>query len=115
MTAIRASRTNRSNFAADEFRAARVWHVHGHGAADHHLYVIFLPVAMAFGVRPLSSASCSVLNAGIGLIMPRVGSVLFRHCVGRISIAETMKTIWPFYIAGLVVQPLVTYLPALSL
>ena len=57
-----------------------------------------------------------VLNAGIGLITPPVGSVLFvGTAIGKISIAETMQTIWPFYLAGLVVLLLVTYLPALSL
>ena len=42
-----------------------------------------------------------ILNAGIGLITPPVGSVLFvGTAIGKISIAETMRTIWPFYLAG---------------
>ena len=77
---------------------------------------IFLPVATAFGVNPLQFGIMLVLNAGIGLITPPVGSVLFvGTAIGRISIAETMKTIWPFYLAALTVLLLVTYLPALSL
>jgi len=77
---------------------------------------IFLPVATAFGVSPLQFGVILILNAGIGLITPPVGSVLFvGTAIGRISIAETMRTIWPFYLAGLAVLLLVTYFPSLSL
>jgi tripartite ATP-independent transporter DctM subunit len=77
---------------------------------------IFLPVAAAFGVSPLQFGVILILNAGIGLITPPVGSVLFvGTAIGRISIAQSMRTIWPFYLAGLAVLLLVTYLPALSL
>ncbi|HET7610049.1 MAG TPA: TRAP transporter large permease, partial [Gammaproteobacteria bacterium] len=77
---------------------------------------IFLPVATAFGVSPLQFGVMLILNAGIGLITPPVGSVLFvGTAIGKISIAETMRTIWPFYLAGLVVLALVTLWPALSL
>jgi tripartite ATP-independent transporter DctM subunit len=77
---------------------------------------IFLPVATAFGVSPLQFGVMLILNAGIGLITPPVGSVLFvGTAIGKISIAETMRTIWPFYLAGLVVLALVTLLPQLSL
>lgn len=57
-----------------------------------------------------------VLNAGIGLITPPVGSVLFvGTAIGKISIAQTLKTLWPFYIAGLAVLILVAYVPIISL
>ena len=35
--------------------------------------------------------------------------------VGKITIWEAMKSIWPFYGAGLVVLLIVTYIPAVSL
>jgi tripartite ATP-independent transporter DctM subunit len=77
---------------------------------------IFLPVASAYGVSPLQFGVMLILNAGIGLITPPVGSVLFvGTAIGKISIAETMRTIWPFYLAGLAVLALVTVFPALSL
>jgi len=77
---------------------------------------IFLPVATAFGVSPLQFGVILILNAGIGLITPPVGSVMFvGTAIGKISVAQAMRTIWPFYLAGLVVLLLVTYLPALSL
>jgi tripartite ATP-independent transporter DctM subunit len=77
---------------------------------------IFLPVATAFGVDPLQFGTILVLNAGIGLITPPVGSVLFvGTAIGKISMAQTLRTIWPFYFAALAVLLLVTYLPQVSL
>ncbi len=35
--------------------------------------------------------------------------------VGRITVWEAMRSVWPFYGAGVVVLLLVTYIPALSL
>jgi tripartite ATP-independent transporter DctM subunit len=77
---------------------------------------IFLPVAVAFGVNPVHFGTILILNAGIGLITPPVGSVLFvGTAIGKISIAETLRTIWPFYLAGLAVLLIVTYWPGVSL
>jgi tripartite ATP-independent transporter DctM subunit len=77
---------------------------------------IFLPVARAYGVEPLHFGVIMVMAGGIGLISPPIGSVLFvGSAIGRISIAEAMKSIWPFYLAALLVLLLVTYVPALSL
>jgi tripartite ATP-independent transporter DctM subunit len=77
---------------------------------------IFLPIAKAFGIEPVHFGIIMVLNAGIGLITPPVGSVLFvGAAIGKISIAETIKTLWPFYLAGLSVLILVSYVPIISL
>ncbi|UZF91793.1 TRAP transporter large permease [Bosea sp. NBC_00550] len=77
---------------------------------------IFLPVVKAFGVDPVHFGVILILNAGIGLNTPPVGSVQFVACaIGRISIGESMRTIWPFYGASVAVLLLVTYVPGLSL
>jgi tripartite ATP-independent transporter DctM subunit len=77
---------------------------------------IFLPVVTAFGMDPVHFGAILILNLGIGLCTPPVGSVLFVACaIGRISIWEAMRTIWPFYGAAFVVLMLVTYIPAISL
>ena len=77
---------------------------------------IFLPVAQAFGVDPVHFGVIMILNLGIGLCTPPVGSVLFVGCaVGRIGIGQVMRTIWPFYGACFATLMLVTYIPALSL
>ena len=73
---------------------------------------IFLPVVKAFGIDPVHFGIMLILNAGIGLNTPPVGSVLFVGCaVGKISIGEAMKTIWPFLGASVCVLLLVTYIP----
>lgn len=77
---------------------------------------IFLPVAQAYGVDPVHFGVIMILNLGIGLNTPPVGAVQFVCCaVGKISVWEAMRSIWPFYGAGLIVLALVTYIPALSL
>lgn len=77
---------------------------------------IFLPVVKAFGVDPIHFGVILILNAGIGLNTPPVGSVLFVGCaIGKITVGEAMKTIWPFFGASVAVLLLVTYIPGLSL
>jgi tripartite ATP-independent transporter DctM subunit len=77
---------------------------------------VLLPVVKAFGIDPVHFGVILILNAGIGLNTPPVGSVLFVSCaVGKITIREAMRTIWPFFGASLLVLLLVTYIPALSL
>lgn len=77
---------------------------------------IFLPLVKAFGIDPVHFGVILILNAGIGLNTPPVGSVLFVGCaVGKISIGEAMKTIWPFFGASVAVLMIVTYVPAVSL
>ena len=47
---------------------------------------------------------------------PPVGAILFVGCaVGKVTIEQVMRTIWPFYGVMFVVLMLVTYVPALSL
>ncbi len=77
---------------------------------------IFLPLIKAFGIDPVQFGVILILNAGIGLNTPPVGSVLFVGCaVGKITIGEAMKTIWPFFGASIAVLMIVTYVPAVSL
>jgi tripartite ATP-independent transporter DctM subunit len=77
---------------------------------------IFLPVAKAFGIDPVHFGIILILKGGIGLISPPVGSVLFvGAAIGNISVTDTLKSIWPFYIASFVVLLIVAYVPQLSL
>jgi tripartite ATP-independent transporter DctM subunit len=77
---------------------------------------IFLPVAKAFGIDPVHFGIILILKGGIGLISPPVGSVLFvGTAIGNISVTETLRSIWPFYIASFVVLLIVAYVPQLSL
>jgi tripartite ATP-independent transporter DctM subunit len=77
---------------------------------------VFLPIVQAFGIDPVHFGVIMILNAGIGLITPPVGTVLFVGCaVGKISIREAMQTIWPFFGACVAVLLMVTFIPEISL
>ena len=77
---------------------------------------IFLPVAKAIGVNPVHFGVILILKGGLGLITPPIGSVLFvGAAIGKISIGEVLRTIWPFYLAVLVVLMVVAFVPELSL
>ena len=77
---------------------------------------ILLPVAVSIGVDPIHFGMILLVNLGMGLITPPVGATLFVGCaVGRVTIAEMARTIWPFYLAMLAVLALVTYVPAISM
>lgn len=77
---------------------------------------IFLPVVKAIGMDPVHFGVVLILNAGIGLNTPPVGTVQFVACaIGKVSISESMRSIWPFYGASFVVLLLVTYIPQISL
>jgi tripartite ATP-independent transporter DctM subunit len=77
---------------------------------------IFLPVAQAFGIDPVHFGVIMILNCGIGLITPPVGSVLFvGSAIGGIPMTDALKSIWPFYLACFAVLILVVFIPELSL
>src|SRR3954453_5310755 len=77
---------------------------------------ILLPVMQNFGVDPVHFGMIMLLNLGIGLCHPPVGAILFVGCaVGKVTIEQVMRKIWPFYGVMLFVLMLVTYLPEISL
>jgi tripartite ATP-independent transporter DctM subunit len=77
---------------------------------------ILLPVMKNFGVDPVHFGMIMMLNLGIGLCHPPVGSILFVGCaVGKVRIEDVMREIWPFYLVMFAVLMAVTYVPAISL
>ncbi|HEY1935560.1 MAG TPA: TRAP transporter large permease [Acetobacteraceae bacterium] len=77
---------------------------------------ILLPVVMNFGVDPVHFGIIMMLNLGIGLCHPPVGSIIFVGCaVGKVRMEDVVKQIWPFYLVMFGVLMLVTYVPAISL
>ena len=77
---------------------------------------IFLPIVTQFGIDPVHFGIVMILNLGIGLLTPPVGSTLAVGCaVGKVSMEAVSRSILPFYIPMLFVLILVTYIPALSL
>ncbi|MEH6701184.1 TRAP transporter large permease [Parasphingorhabdus sp.] len=77
---------------------------------------IFLPIVSALGIDPVHFGVIMMLNLGIGLVTPPVGSVLFvGAAVGKISVEETIRTIWPFYLTLILALMLISYIPSLSM
>lgn len=77
---------------------------------------ILLPVVMAVGVDPVHFGIIMMINLGIGLVTPPVGSVLFvGAAVGKIPVEAAVKTIWPFYLALIFSLLLITFVPQISL
>ena len=77
---------------------------------------ILLPVMKNFGVDPVHFGMIMMLNLGIGLCHPPIGSILFVGCaVGKVRIEDVMREIWPFYLVMFGVLMAVTYVPAISL
>ena len=77
---------------------------------------IFMPVIAKLGIDPVHFGMIMILNLGIGLITPPVGPTLFVGCaIGKVTMEQVSKELWPFYGAMCVSLLLVTYIPAISL
>jgi tripartite ATP-independent transporter DctM subunit len=77
---------------------------------------IFLPIAVNIGVDPYQFGMIIMMNLGLGLCTPPVGSCLFVGCaVGDVKLEDAVKTMWPFYLAILVALMLITFIPEISL
>ena len=77
---------------------------------------IFLPIATDLGMDPYQFGMILMMNLGLGLCTPPVGSCLFVGCaVGGVRLEEAVKTMWPFYLAILVALMLITFIPEISL
>ncbi|MBZ5749651.1 TRAP transporter large permease [Metabacillus rhizolycopersici] len=77
---------------------------------------IFLPIVSSFGMDPVHFGIMMAFNLCIGNITPPVGGALFAGCsVGKVSIEQVTKPLFPFYGAITIVLLLVTYIPEVSL
>lgn len=77
---------------------------------------ILLPVMKAIGVDPVHFGIVMLLNLGIGLVTPPVGTTLFVGCaIGKVRVDEVARALWPFWLTMFIVLMLVTYVPELSL
>ena len=77
---------------------------------------ILLPVVTHLGVDPVHFGMIMIVNLGMGLITPPVGTVLFvGSAVAKLPIGVVTKAMGPFFLALLVVLMMVTFMPWLSL
>ena len=76
---------------------------------------ILLPVVKMLGVDPVHFGMIMMVNLGIGLITPPVGTVLFvGSAISKLKIGVVSRALMPFFVALFVVLMMVTYLPWLS-
>ncbi len=73
---------------------------------------ILLPVVTSLGMNPVHFGIVMMLNLGLGLITPPVGTVLFIGCaIGKISIGQGTRAMLPFFAVLVGVLLLITYVP----
>lgn len=74
---------------------------------------ILMPVIHKIGLDPVHFGIIMMLNLGMGLLTPPVGSTLFVGCaIGKVSIEKLSKIMVPFYITMFIVLMIITYVPA---
>lgn len=77
---------------------------------------VLLPVCTAIGMDPIHFGIMLIFNAGMGLLTPPVGTVLFVGCaIGKVSVDAGTRAMMPFFVGMLVVLVLITYIPAISM
>jgi tripartite ATP-independent transporter DctM subunit len=74
--------------------------------------ILYPVVVTTLGMSPIQFGVMLILNLGIGLCTPPVGSALFVGCaIGKISIEEATKGMLPLYFMMIVVLMIVTFVP----
>ncbi|WP_319559199.1 TRAP transporter large permease [Marispirochaeta sp.] len=74
---------------------------------------ILLPVVTKVGVDPVHFGVVMILNLGIGLITPPVGSTLFiGSAIARIKMEDLARAMIPFYVIMVLVLLIITYVPS---
>lgn len=77
---------------------------------------ILLPIATSIGLHPIQFGIMVVLNCGIGLLTPPVGSVLFiGSAVSKVPMERLVKATAPFYLLMIVALLLITFIPGISM
>jgi tripartite ATP-independent transporter DctM subunit len=77
---------------------------------------ILLPIAQSIGINAIQFGIMMILNCGIGLLTPPVGSVLFiGSAVGKVKMERVVKATLPFYICMIIVLLLLTFIPEISM
>jgi len=78
--------------------------------------ILYPVVVTALGMSPIQFGVMLILNLGIGLTTPPVGSALFVGCaIGKISIEKATKGMLPLYTMMIIVLLMVTFIPDLVL
>ena len=77
---------------------------------------IFVPLAQQIGLDQVQLGLIMVINLGIGLYTPPVGTTLFiSSSIAGANMSETVSALWPFFGMALAVLAAVSFIPALTL
>ena len=77
---------------------------------------VFMPIIKAAGIDPVYFGVLFMINNAIGLITPPVGTVLSTVAgVGKVSMDEVTRGVWPFMVAQFAVMFLLVLFPSLVL
>jgi tripartite ATP-independent transporter DctM subunit len=75
---------------------------------------VLMPIVKAAGIDPIYFGVLFIMNNAIGLITPPVGTVLNTVAgVGKISMDQVTKGVWPFMIAQFLLMFLMVMFPAI--
>jgi tripartite ATP-independent transporter DctM subunit len=78
--------------------------------------ILYPVVVGGLGMDPVQFGVLLILNLGIGLTTPPVGSALFVGCaIGKVSIEKATKAMMPLYLTMIVVLLMVTFIPEISM
>lgn len=77
---------------------------------------IFVPLAAQIGLDPLQLGLMMILNLGIGLYTPPVGTTLFiSTTIAGSTMGETVKALWPYFWVAIALLAAISFIPALTL
>lgn len=77
---------------------------------------IFIPLGASIGLDPVQLGLIMIINLGIGVYTPPVGTTLFiAASISKDSLDDVIKELWPFFFAAILLLLLMTYIPALTL
>ncbi|SFM34512.1 TRAP transporter large permease subunit [Variovorax sp. OV329] len=75
---------------------------------------VFMPLVKAAGIDPVYFGVLFMINNAIGLITPPVGTVLSTVAgVGKVSMDDVTKGVWPFMVAQFLLMFLLVFFPSL--
>lgn len=77
---------------------------------------VIMPIIQQAGIDSVHFGVVFTVNSMIGTITPPVGMIMYVVCaLGKVSIGEFSKEVWPFLIALTIALFLVTYIPSLAM
>lgn len=77
---------------------------------------VFYPLIEQAGIDPYHFGLLFILNLGIGVITPPVGTVLYVICgIGNVGIGKLVRGLLPFILVEVIVLFMLLFFPALSL